>query len=200
MPKLLEEHIVPPGGWRYRVPETGFVVQAWSWAALVPKILAHYQANALKAPAELEELVVAYACGTYAKCEEGGVENHVARGTFKNLHLNEVVRFTRTYWDALKRGEKVSQDEANRRASICATCPYNQQPDGCTGCNSRVLKEIVGLISQAGRTPHDGQLKSCRFCGCFIQSLIWYPLDTLQKFTDATENEALPSHCWKKRL
>lgn len=199
MRKLLEQDTVPPGGWRYRVPETGFVINSWSWNALVPKIEAHYKANALKAPANLEQLVIDYACDTYAKCEEGGVPNRVARNVFKALHVNEVIRFTQTYWDALKRGEKVTQDEANRRASICASCPFNQQPDGCTGCNSRTIKAIVSTISQAGRTPHDGQLQSCRFCGCFIQSLIWYPLDTLQKFTDAAENEELPDHCWKKR-
>lgn len=199
MPKLLEQDTVPPGGWRYRVPETGFVIQAWSWAALVPKVVAHYQANATKPPPDLEDLVVKYACHTYAKCDEDGIPNRIARDVLKSLHVGDVIRFTQTVFDALKRGEKISQDEANRRASICAGCQFNQQPDGCTGCNSSAVKAVVATISQAGRTPHDAQLKSCRFCGCFIQSLIWYPLATLQKFTDDTENQELPNHCWKKR-
>lgn len=199
MPTLLEQDQVPPGGWRYRVPETGFVINAWSWNALLPKIEAHYRSNALAVPNDLEALVVKYACDTYAKCEEAGVLNKVARNVFKGFHVTDVIRFTQTFWDALKRGEKVSQDEANRRASICAGCQFNQTPDGCTGCNSRTVKSLVATISQAGVTPHDSRLQSCRFCGCFIQSLIWYPLDTLQKFTDESENAELPSHCWKKR-
>lgn len=199
MPKLLEQDTVPPGGWRYRVPETGFVIQAWSWAALVPKVVAHYQANATKPPPDLEDLVVKYACDTYAKCDEGGIPNRIARNVLKGLHVNEVIRFTQTLFDAVKRGERISQDEANRRASICAGCEFNQKPEGCTGCNSSAIKGLVSTLSQAGRTPHDAQLQSCRFCGCFIQSLIWYPLETLQKFTDQAENAELPNHCWKKR-
>ena len=199
MPKLLEENTVPPGGWRYRVPETGFVINAWSWNGLLEKVRSHYRANAMQIPADLDALITSYACTTYAKCEDGGMPNSIARNLFKDLHVNSVIRFTQTFWDALKRGEKITQDEAEARAKICSSCPYNVQPEGCTGCNSRSIKAIVSTISAAGRTAFDGQLKSCRFCGCFIQSLIWYPLTTLQKFTDEKENESLPDHCWKKR-
>ena len=176
------------------------LVTGGTFDALVTEVRNHYLANNLSVPVDLEQIILSYVCQTYAECSFDNVPNAVARGTIKQtLGLADVIRFSKTLFDAMIGGEKVTQDEANRRAQICSTCPYNVQPDGCMGCNSRLLKEAVSSLSRAGKTPYDGQLMSCRFCGCFINSMVWFPISTLVKFSNSQENSDLPAWCWKKQ-
>ncbi|MEI8280769.1 MAG: hypothetical protein WCG75_00045 [Armatimonadota bacterium] len=196
--KLLNAHFGPRGGWTYRIPENGIIVNGGTFEALVTEAANHYRANNLCVPADLENIILAYACQTYAECSYDNVPNAVARGVIKSWQLTDVIRFSKTMFDAMISGEKVDQTEADRRARICSTCPFNVQPDGCLGCNSRLLKESITALTRAGKTQYDSQLMSCKFCGCFINAMVWFPLSTLQKFTDPKENSDLPDYCWKK--
>lgn len=197
--KLLNEHNVIPGGWNYRVPETGIEIAGGSWPQLNIFVRNHYQANAIPVPANLDALITEYACNNGADCMYNEVEVVKPKGR-KSLEIGDVIRFSMSLLHGLTvGGGKVSQAEATSRAMICSTCRFNRKPLGCTGCNARVLKEAVRTLSQHGSTPVDEQLQSCEFCGCFIRSMVWFPIETLHKFSDATENENLPAHCWKKR-
>ena len=197
--KVLNEHMVIPGGWSYRVPETGIEIAGGSWPQLHEFIRNHYTANAIKIPANFDTLITEYACLNGADCSYDEVNIPKPAG-LKSLQLGDVIRFSMSLLHGLTvGGGKVGQAEANRRANICSTCPFNRKPLGCTGCNARVLKDAVKTFSQHGSTPVDESLQSCEFCGCFIRSMVWFPIETLHKFSDATENENLPAHCWKKR-
>lgn len=197
--KLLNDHLGLPGGWIYRVPETGIEVFAGSWPQLHEFVRRHYIANAIQIPSNLDDLMLEYICKNGADCAYNEVELPKPAGR-KSLQIGDVIRFSMSLVHGLTvGGGKVGQEEANRRASICSGCRFNRKPLGCTGCNARVLKEAVKTFSQHGSTPYDEQVQSCEFCGCFIRSMVWFPIETLHKFTDATENENLPAHCWKKR-
>ena len=170
-----------------------------SWPQLHEFVRNHYTANAIPIPPNLDTLITEYACRNGADCMYNEVEIRRPEGR-KSLQIGDVIRFSMSLLHGLTvGGGKVDQAEANRRASICSTCMYNRKPLGCTGCNARVLKEAVKTFSQHGSTPLDESLQSCEFCGCFIRSMVWFPIETLHKFTDATENKNLPAHCWKKR-
>lgn len=191
--RLFNDHLGIPGGWRYRIPETGILIKTSSYWLLSSEARKHYAANAIPVPAILDDLILEYVCKNGASCEYDGVQ--LTKGTpKKSLNISDVIRFTQTRLDALLKGSKVSQEEANRRAEICAACPSNKPLEGCTGCNSRSLREFVRLLAQAGRTPLDEQLKSCEYCGCFIQSMVWTPLESLKRYDDVSQ---LPSNCWK---
>ena len=197
--KVLNEHMVIPGGWHYRIPETGIEVPGGSWSQLHEFVRNHYTANAIKIPDNLDILITEYACRNGADCAYDEVKIPKPAG-LKSLQLGDVIRFSMSLLHGLTvGGGKVGQAEANRRANICSTCSFNRKPLGCTGCNARVLKDAVKTFSQHGSTPVDESLQSCEFCGCFIRSMVWFPIETLHKFSDATENENLPAHCWKKR-
>lgn len=197
--KLLNDHRGLPGGWIYRVPETGIEVFAGSWPQLHEFVRRHYAANAIEVPSNLDDLMLEYICKNGADCAYDDVEIPKPAGR-KSLQIGDVIRFSMSLLHGLTvGGGKVSQEEANRRANICSGCRFNRKPLGCTGCNARVLKEAVKTFSQHGSTPYDEQVQSCEFCGCFIRSMVWFPIETLHRFTDATENENLPAHCWKKR-
>jgi hypothetical protein len=162
-------------------------------------VVQHYKANAIQIPNNLMDFITEYACRNGADCSYDEVEIPKPAGR-KSLQIGDVIRFSMSLLHGLTvGGGKVNQEEANRRADICAGCRFNRNPLGCTGCNARVLKEAVKTFSQHGSTPVDDKLQSCEFCGCFIRSMVWFPIETLHKFADATENENLPDYCWKKR-
>jgi hypothetical protein len=195
--KLVNDHKTPAGGWRYRVPETGYLVKGGSFVQLNLFVRNHYVANSKPVPANLEELLVEFMCKNGADCEYDEVPvNSMRRG--KSLEISDVVRFTGSLLHLYATGGKVDQAEANRRASICAGCPHNVETSGCFGCNSAPLKRIVQSLVQHGTTPVDEQLKACEFCGCLTRSIVWFPIETLSRFTNSEENNALPAHCWKK--
>jgi hypothetical protein len=199
MLKLIDGHNVPPGGWRFRIPETGIIVKGGSFDQLLINCKKHYTANTLQVPAELEQQILYFACNTYAPCENDGVANKVSRGKRPSLGFGDIIRFSKTLFNAMSSGVKVDQEEANRRASICANCQFNVEPEGCSACNTKILREAVKAVSGSGKTPFDPALQSCAHCGCFNAAQIWFPIDTLHKYTDDQENSSLPTWCWKKR-
>lgn len=89
--------------------------------------------------------------------------------------------------------QPVSQSEANRRASLCASCHNNQFGKGCRGCGVQGLRR---LIKGHRSTPYDGALKTCALCGCDNQASVWIPLKAFG-YTQADAN-AWPSFCWKR--
>lgn len=90
----------------------------------------------------------------------------------------------------------VEPEEADRRAAICATCPYNVDAVGCFGC-ANVAGMIFDVVKDRS-TPHDGQLKNCQVCGCVNRAQVWVPKETLDKGVTAEMREDFPAHCWKK--
>ena len=188
-----------PGGWRYQIPETGYTAVSNSYTGLKAKIIKHFVANDLTVPSdiEIERRVNDYLCMNGCDCTYEDVP--IVRSSRRSMQISDVAKFTATLVHSLVSGQKVSQEEADRRAGICSMCTSNVKPEGCTGCNSRLLKETVKLVSRHGNTGFDDKLNSCEHCGCFIRSMIWFPIETMHKFTDDSENEQLPAHCWKKR-
>lgn len=94
----------------------------------------------------------------------------------------------------------VTGDEAERRAAICAKCPFNVPfSTPCGGiCDS--LKKMVQAVVGAVTTSQDHALKSCYFCGCFLQSAVWLPVDIQLKPLTQAQKDKLNSvpNCWKK--
>jgi len=87
----------------------------------------------------------------------------------------------------------VSQAEAERRASICRSCPMNRRVDGCLGCGGvlKVVKELVG----ARETSHDAALESCSVCHCYLRAKVWVGTSVLNQVEEGLDRE-YPEHCW----
>jgi hypothetical protein len=98
-----------------------------------------------------------------------------------------------SWWKA---GECVSQDEADRRAAICAGCELNQSAflPGCPGCTN-MAAEVFKFIG-GKKTASDAALKSCGHCGCQNSVIVWAPLDVL--VSNETELPPVPAWCWKR--
>lgn len=198
MLKLLDPSTVPPGGFRYLCPETQTWIQAASFAELVWASEKHRAANKLGIPDVFKEQVEAQLCSHMppGTCRH---EAGVATSGTRRLTFQEVVSASLMLGSWFLKGTpKVAQDEAERRAQICLSCPMNQNFDGCSTCAERDLREaIVGFMGDS-KTPYDSALHSCFACGCTLKAAIWFPIEILQKQMTEEVKTLLPAHCWKK--
>lgn len=197
MLRLLDPTTVPPGGFRYLCPETQTWINAPSMGELIAKAEQHRLANKLAIPEEFKAHVEAQLCsfsppGT-CKHEAG-----VAMSGPRRLTFQEVVGATMMLGSWFLKGTpKVEQAEAERRATICLSCPMNQNFDGCTTCAERDLREaMVGFMGDS-KTPYDAALHSCFACGCTLKAAVWFPLEVLRKTITPEIKAQLPAHCWK---
>lgn len=86
----------------------------------------------------------------------------------------------------------VSQEEAERRAAICITCPHNKPVAGCFGCHG--VGEIISRIIDNKKTSVDQNLHQCSAChGCMLGPKVFLPREVIN--TDAYKDK-LPSFCW----
>lgn len=194
MSYVVRTKITPPGGYTYTQEETNVTMNANSWEGLLDQVAKHRRSNNLPVPFNLSDIVAKQLC---ERQPEACVKREIKHNPNSKLDLNVALRFTRTLMSAgLKR---VDQQEADRRAEICASCPDNIEPQGCTPCRASVIKRVINLTVGDRQTTYDSELKSCKYCGCFNKAQVWFPLESLQKTITDAENQALPEHCWKKR-
>ena len=202
MKSIVDTMLIPPGGWVYRQPESGVVIRGGSWNDLLENIKVHRISNNYPIGLKFREEIADALCrempgGGDKYCEEPS--DRVPQ-TQRKLGVGDLKNFLRVLkkWKSQGFGF-VSQDEAERRASICATagpggtpCPSNQPVAGCLGCQG-----IVGLLTDVvgnRQTAFDKMLSGCQVCGCALKAAVHVPLQAQQAGTEGME---FPAHCWK---
>lgn len=94
----------------------------------------------------------------------------------------------------------VAQEEANRRAEICAGCPKNG--DGgfekyfTVPFSKLVQKQVEGFKALELATPSDEKLNTCTACLCPLRLKIWCPLDLIEKHLSEKARAELHEACW----
>ena len=112
------------------------------------------------------------------------------------ITVGNTIRFLNSAAAFVKSGGKlVSQEEANRRAAICATCPYNaanhRKGPGCTSC---FAKRAWLFFQKKVRSDHDNELTYCKVCGCNLKLKVHFPLGSIDNKGILPE---YPAHCWQ---
>lgn len=96
----------------------------------------------------------------------------------------------------------VEPSVAEQRASVCATCEFNQPMTGLNALSQEAgedLSKILGTLrSRKLTTSKDEQLNGCALCACPLKAKVWVPMDLVLKHTRAQVMEKLPAHCWIK--
>lgn len=195
----------PPNGMhRYRVPETGKWVpeseRFWAYVDLRDAVIAHYRANLVPVPSNLDALIQDQECaalpGSWCVDSVTGLAGRDGTPAECNSLL-VVVQGTRTLldWKATS-NEIVPESEITRRTVICAACPMNDTIPGCTACNSDTLKDVVDAIVGSTALPGDASLRSCKVCCCGLAAKVRLPLEVLQRNLSVKQKAALPSFCW----
>lgn len=113
--------------------------------------------------------------------------------------MGNVWRFieTMTSW-VMRGGGFVTQEEAERRATICSSgmdgkpCKHNEHINGCMGCKG--IGSALGKILNGRTTSKDQELNVCTACGgCALKAKVWFPREVI-----SVDESKLPSWCWEK--
>jgi hypothetical protein len=182
---------VPTGGsWKYQEPATGVTIEHNHWKAFLEKAFKHREANGLFTGSGWQNEVWHYVClqnPQIESVEEGQSE--------RRIDLSDVRRFGVTFSNWLGQGAQwVSQEEAERRAAICVSCPHNQVVNGCWGCKGP-LNWIVGMLA-GRRTSRDADLQQCEKCFCTLVAKVHIPLSAMLEGQEPVAD--LPEHCWMR--
>lgn len=110
----------------------------------------------------------------------------------RKLSTSDIATFFRSMAKWAAAGFKtVDQSEAERRASICASCPKNVEIHGCGGC-FKLAAKVKRVIGDA-KTSYDSDLQGCEVCACSLQAKVWLPTKAM---AGSRKKEDFPSHCW----
>lgn len=189
----------PPGGWRCRVPETGQEFHGASEHQLICSLRAHYKANGYPEPENYKDMIESYVCSkTPDYCTGNGPAYKLVDGFTFHTVLQGMRTLTSWLWQSGLKGARqyVSQDQANKRAQVCVGCSFNDEPQGCTSCNSQSMREALRVIIGTKTTAFDGQLKSCRVCQCNLSAKVQLPHKVLYDNMLQEQIDKLPPHCW----
>lgn len=183
------------------MPETGQQFEGSNWPQLHERLTAHYKAAGYPMPGNMFELVEKFICDKEPGYCVGSPED-APRFSLANTFTN-VLAGTRTFLrgaltlgEAAIGGKFVPQEKAEARAAVCVVCAYNDDIQGCTGCNMPVMREAVELLVGKRTTTKDAQLRACRICSCHLQGKVHIALTPLLRHMPEEQRAQLPPHCW----
>ena len=190
--EIYNKDLTPPCGWEYNIPETNVIIKSDSFDELIRDVLDHYILNKIKVPADINQLIVDYIC---LRSPSIYCSNSKSLVYTPSDVLNGTSAFALMI--RLGKGAFVSEEVAEKRASICASCPMNVQNPGCFTCKG--FKSLVNRIKGKRKTTLDKDLKVCGICKCFIQALVHVDKKILQETTRKKQIKKYPDFCWKKK-
>ena len=173
----------------FKDPDTGREFSARSKTILLKQIVSYRAQNNLEPLEELSVTIDNYLCGlpeNVGACQPLPLK----RGLLTTLRGGIALIENFFYGDE----NMVSQEEAERRAGICVTCPHNVFPD-----KELFVKwsDDVAEAATRGRkvSTHD-KLGNCEVCSCPLRAKVFYGGKV--KLTEE-QNKQLPDFCWAKR-
>jgi len=179
---------VPQGGWIVNCPLVDEIVKGGDFWDMVGKCEKLIISKGLTPPPDLVTQIEHNICVRLA----GNTSCVPCTKQKQTLGFPQIVRWVRAMYQFAINGkfELVPQEEAERRAKICAACPHQIPTSGCWGC-----KGIAGMlpkIAGARTTSYDPQLKACGVCGCYSAIAVHLPVET-----QGGEDLKFPEFCWK---
>lgn len=192
------EYCGVPDGCRF-THETGHVSRAVTVTNLMPEVIRYRQQNNLPIPDDMREIVEDQLCRILppGNCQYAdGTEQRAFVDS--RINFSDVAAGMSTLASVILNQRAVDQEEAERRAAICAACPANAAVTGCFGCTS--LESTITAIVGAKKTKYDYLLKVCTACHCFNKAQVWIDARDLSAGASDGQMERLAlfkDWCWK---
>lgn len=194
-PKFVHPRSTPPIGWVYEVDHEGvlYTFQSPMRLGLMQQLRQWYADKKLEWPGdrEMTARVEAFVCervpGNFCK---GG--SRTQKVPF--LSTSSIRDVTRLFLSRLFKGKDifVPDEEAARRAKICANCPKNLHGI-CTSCMGNEFQDIFRWLLARGRsTAYDSVLDTCSVCGCLLKAKVHVTTKELSNL----EPHTYPKNCW----
>lgn len=180
----------PSSGWCYPVAETKTVIFAYGLDELVDAVQKHYAANEIAEPEYLVRTIHEWLCPRVPQFCEVADPNRE-----KKINLWHLAsRFYNAVKSAATKG-LVPQEEAERKAAICATCPRNgaESLTLCSGCwTARFVKDAAESLSTR-HTSLDHRLRTCELCECRLTLKVHVRAEDMQE-----KGVEWPPWCWMR--
>lgn len=197
--KTPKTSVVPPGGYHFYETHDGLRVkiESDSYEALSAALL-RYRINNGIPPGNPQQDVFDYVCNTWPHyCHDNDPYNKLVgrEPSMGEMLSRRVVVWMTKLWNAGASNE-VKNEEAERRAAICATCPLNvdYKAGGCGACLDGV-ERLAFTWLRTRKTTRDKELKACSATGalnrCAVQAQSLPPMS-------AEQQVALHPNCWRK--
>ena len=216
--QTINTHETPPGGWQFRQAVTGWSAPnpiGSTFSQTVTQIVEHRLKNpAIVAKHKLstDPNVVAEELMDFNRLRLGipkptpqatpsffastrGLSGQVAGVA---AGIKRAAQGTAVVLDWLTSGgSPVAQELADKRASICASCPVNVEGSWYTVAPAQIIKSTLEARKDLKlETPCDAQLKSCDVCKCLMRLKVWTPLEFILKRTKPEIMAEFPDWCW----
>lgn len=200
MLRLKTRHIVPPGKFQFKHPTTGRWIRSHNFDYLMSEIDKECAGNGVPLidPSVVEHQI----CSNLA---ENAKNEFCASDTYEpsvdgvRLHANDIIRGTKTILTNKLLGEGlVDQEEAERRANICAYCPMNVQFRLPCGGLCGELLEIVESTVGNRTVGKQGDLHACAVCKCALPAKIWFPKKSLERYETDEIRALYVQNCWMR--
>jgi hypothetical protein len=92
---------------------------------------------------------------------------------------------------------------ADKRASVCTTCPKNDGGDFTKYFTQPIADKIRTQLEIRGdlqlRTPHDEKLTVCSACSCPLKLKVWVGLDHILAHMSEEVKAQLDERCWIRK-
>lgn len=208
----LSETQIPPGGWQFYQPQTKWAVPNPISVTLnqaTELLRRHRSANPqFDLPVSYQackEEILAYTRARLQIPDPGPLPEWQPQPPATAADVADRVGKTaagvRVIVEWLGTGlQPVPKALAEKRATICVTCPKNQTGDlwqrleGVAADTLRRLISIKGDMQLA--TTQDAALKTCLACDCHLPLKVWAPLKHVLKNTKESVKQQLDPRCW----
>jgi hypothetical protein len=199
MQRLIEQHTVPPDGYRYFQPETRMTIRGGDYWDLFTQVHKHRKVNNIPLGPIWEAEVEDQLCQSLPAgfCKEAD-PNKRPMGMSTRIEYDDLARGMEVMIEWAKQGRPhVEQDLAEKRAAICTRCFYNVNlSTGCHACRGALN---LTLRAVGGRkTSLDNYLKTCAVCKCANAAQVHFPAEVLAEGTPEVMLPLFPDFCWKK--
>lgn len=215
-PTLLHPNQVPPGGYRYTDPDTGFQTSGLDYRQVLRRAAQHRQANHLPVPADFEAQVLTEWCKKWGpswckleqdlpKAKPGFMARAKAlfQAPLRTIEASRVFRGTSAMAKLLSKSNIVSPETMKARGAVCRTCPLRGASSACVGCNAvgKNLHHLIGrdrvAAAEKACTTSDSQGRTaCDGCGCYLPAKLWLSAKANQDLTPPAIRAKLPAPCW----
>jgi len=164
-------------GYAWPVEATKTVVVSYGFKTLIEAVHKHLKANDIPPPVDLERSMNEHACAQFPEnCQEldPNAERKVSLWMLAKKFFTAVISAATT--------GLVSQEEAERRASICSVCPHNkpQELNFCSGCHTAKFVRDAAEALSTRHTSFDNQLDTCELCSCSLKLKVFVPKEGME--------------------
>jgi len=212
MPMFVLKHkdVIPPGGWRFFVKESGATIENFYFNGLVQAVRDHLTVNGWETPENIEAIIENQICenipasmrivvgaitrGTMPAIRSSASVGSVLPDNFGRTAVDRTINLIMDIRRRLKQVPLVDSSTAERRAARAAQCSYKVRSPVCYSC--KYQSPVDQTMGKKLRTSQDNLLHICGVFGCYQHTLVWIGASALEFYISPARRVQLKPDFW----